>query len=89
MSIYRTNSATTDARTGLPVITGLQYVTMSGQLYSTNPVGESPYGANSTPGTDPNVPGSTATGGNPNPSGNTNPGAPYGFTPPVVIGPTS
>lgn len=88
MSIYRTNSTTINQPTGLPVITGVIYVTMSGQYYSTNPVGESPYGVNSTPGTDPNVPGATVPGGNPNPSGNTSPGVPYNFTPPVTIGPT-
>lgn len=88
MSVYRTNSTTINQPTGLPVITGLPFATMSGLLYSTNPVGEAPYGVNSTPGTDPNVAGTTAPGGNPNPSGNTQPGVPYGFTPPVSIGPT-
>jgi hypothetical protein len=89
MSIYATNSSTTDPVTGLPVPTGLVYVTTGGQYYSTNPIGEPPGGVNSTPGTDPNVPGASTPGNNPNPAGNAQPGVPYNFTPPVNIGPTS
>jgi hypothetical protein len=89
MSAYATNSSTISQPTGLPVNTGLIYVTMTGVRYVTNPVGESPYGVNTTPGTDPNVPGASAPGSNPNPAGNAQPGVPYGFTPPVSIGPTS
>jgi hypothetical protein len=73
MSIYATNSSTINQSTGLPVNTGVIYVTMTGQYYSTNPIGESPYGVNSTPGTSSSVPGN---------------GVPYNFTPPVNIGPT-
>lgn len=81
MSVYRTNVSTTDQRTGLPVPGGLIYVTTSGQRYGTVPVGEPPYGVNSTPGIDPNAltwtnPGWTQPA----------PGVPYGFSAPVVIG---
>jgi hypothetical protein len=76
MSVYRTDGTKTNAATGLPQPTGLLLTTVSGVLYSTVPVGEAPGGLNSTPGTDPNTP------------GNANPGVPYGFTPPIYIGPT-
>ena len=89
MSIYATHSSTINQPTGLPVNTGLIYVTMSGQYYSTNPIGEPPGGVNSTPGTDPNVPGASTAGANANPAGNAQPGVPFNFTPPVSIGPVS
>lgn len=76
MSILRTEGTITDFRTGLPIITGLALVTESGLFISTAPVGEPPGGVNQTPGMDANAP------------GNDDPGVPYGFTPPVQIGPT-
>lgn len=97
MSAYRTSGFVISQPTGLPVPTGVVYRTVSGQLYTTNPVGEAPGGINNYPGIDFNVPGApsirvtttgafrvTQLGAIRYTQGNV--GAPYGFVGPVPIG---